>query len=258
MKSSSSNQSLLNFQIPRPVGFMVVVALSALIFLVDVFTTKINLPILYILPLLIYAQTMHRQGLVGFALFFAFLTLGKYVGEGLYHKQTISEIFVSYRLINRSMVVMALLVSAFLLHRWIRFREQWAQQRTALKADGEQPGRLFFQTMQIMERTIAILLSAVLCAAIFSLDLISPGQFNLPILYIIPLLIIGLSCSWRMTSICLVLMILLAILGYFVGPTITINSKDTPLIYIQTNRFMACAGLSLVGGILYILKRLGL
>lgn len=258
MKSNTTNQSLLNLQISRPVGFTVVMVLTTLIFLVDIFTTKINLPILYILPLLIYAQTMHRQGLLVFGLLFAVLTIGKYLGEGLYNNQQFHEILTSYRLINRSMVVIALTVSAILLDRWIRFREQWAQQRATLKAEGEQPGRLFFHTMKIMEQTIAILLSTVLCLAIFTLDLFAPGQLNLPILFIIPLLIIGLSCSWRVTAISLILMILLAIVGYFVGPNITINVEETPLVYFRTNRFMACAGLSLVGGILYILKRLGL
>ena len=222
--------------------------ISAVVLAIDLLPYRINVPILYILPLLIYARVCKRYGLLVMGGFLAVLTLGSFV----YNNWANYDQLYSYRLLNRSFVAISLGTCALILQRWRIFRVSWEEQNTA-GDDDTLSGRISSQTVLALKRTVVSALAVIIIIVLLLADFEAPGQINVPILYFIPLLMIGLIYPWRITVLVLIALIGLALGGFFLGRPTTVDHAW--YFAVLTNRFLACGGLLLAGGMIYLIRR---
>ena len=184
-------------------------------------TRDINVPILYVVCLLIYARVSRRYGLLVLGTVLALLTLLRLCFDYWPHLQDMWGPQLRYRLLNRSMVAMSLLTCAYILQRWRSFQVCWEQQRAPVGNDSL-IGRVSSQTFMALKRTVVVMVAGILITVLVLTDFETPGQVNVPILFVIPLLMIGLICPWRVTLVVLIGLLLLSIGGFFWGPRSTV------------------------------------
>jgi ABC-type multidrug transport system fused ATPase/permease subunit len=260
MDSSIQDQRLMNVRLSRPLGLTLVVLSTIAILLLDIWANGYNLPTLYVIPLMLFAQTNRSRGILVLAAILCVLTLGKYGSEfvpGLW--ASVPNKIFQFRLVNRLLNAVSLAVCGLVLQRWRHFNQMWELQRA--QNPQEQSGRLAQHAFRAMSRLMAVALAAAVTAAIFAIDILTPPEINLPILYVTPLVIIGLTCSWRMTFATLVVLLVLAVVGYYLpiqgeGTASAATQCLTPM-RLLTNRSLACAGLCGAAAVIYLVRRVG-
>jgi hypothetical protein len=196
----------------------------------DLFRPHINLSILFLIPMVICAwlgqRAMLRKVLIICILF-------AYLGLGIRHWLHPNP-FWPWGLINRTFVVIALVIGGYLLESMLTNLQNRASWRMA-GVDAEHV--IIEEIIFSSQRFAAIFAAMVVAAGIFVLDLVAPGQLNCPILYSVPLLMIVWTRShvwlWTITS----FVIILAIVGWFIGPAPT--TTPNLMIYLIINRCIA-------------------
>ncbi|MEI6541542.1 MAG: hypothetical protein WCO86_18750 [Planctomycetota bacterium] len=163
---------------------MLVLFLVLWIAVCDLCLPLTNVAILYIAPLVLMSlfradsRTIWRLGLTT-----AVLTYAVYFLKNTVNPYYETLIYFDYRLVNRSLVVLVLLSLAGVLQLWLRTRED--------EQDTELPDQFRQQDREIGS-TIALLLCVPIVVAIGMTDYFAPANFNLAILYPVPLFI----CCW--------------------------------------------------------------
>ena len=211
----------------------------------DLLRPSINLSILYFLPVLFCAWMGERRLLRRVTSLCVALTYIGFMARVRLYPTTPPNLW-HWGLINRSFVVMSLISVTFLLDlvlNHLQIRPSWR----AVRSDAEQ--NLCEEVIFSAQRFAAALATIFVSITIFIVDLVTPQQLNFPILYTVPLLIIVWTRShlwlWAMTS----WLILLAIVGWFLGPPPTI-SPDL-LTVLMTNRLIAVTVLLLLALIIH-------
>ncbi|MGN6506946.1 MAG: hypothetical protein ACTHM6_15430 [Tepidisphaeraceae bacterium] len=207
-------------------------ALTAIPVVIDLFTTGVNAPMLYIFTLLVLANAGLRRYLWPYAVLATALTLSLYI----YHfgKPVLStpHVALTWRLVNRLMVAFSICITTTALYLWLgmkerlnRFSNQLADQTTFME--------LADSLLHLFGNVICIAL--ILC--ILAIDLCTPGEFNLPLLYALPIVIGRWMGSPRLLWLAMPLIIAASIVGYLLGAPA--NVQPDWFSRITTNRVLA-------------------
>lgn len=183
---------------------MLVLFLVLWIAVCDLCLPLTNVAILYIAPLVLMSlfradsRAIWRLGLTT-----AVLTYAVYFLKNTINPYYDTLVYFDYRLVNRSLVVLVLLSLAGVLQIWLRTRED--------EQDAELPDHFRQQDREIGS-TIALLLCVPMVIAIAIADFFAPANFNLAILYPLPLFI----CCWtRSRSLLWSVFVVLAVCAVF-------------------------------------------
>jgi hypothetical protein len=215
---------------------------------------KLNLAILYIVPLIIYAHTHKSRRLLWLAALLILLTYAKFAF--LYNTPRWmgdDHILWRARLLNRSFVAIMIALIALLLSRWRQIRSRWEIAKGPL-ANVQEQGTLLHETFTAMEQGSAALVAAVLALGLFVTDLtVAPGEINMPILYLVPLVVVGLTCRRSILWITAVVLIVFAIVGYHWGPAPQVENNLWG--WLASNRSLACAAIALTAALLRFIRQ---
>lgn len=206
----------------------------------DLLTANVNLSILYILPLLLSGRMRLRVWVWQLAAVLVALTyIGYFFGPRAAHQtQGWQEMVWDYRFTNRTLSAVAILVVAMMVQFWIGMREKNAMSHIATaRHDPEQ------ETVDQILQSFEVLGTALICGlmmfCIGLADVLSPGEFNLPILYVVPLMLCGAVRSRTLLWSILPFLLGLTLLGFVIG-----HSPTQPANMFQsliTNRYLAAA-----------------
>jgi hypothetical protein len=226
---------------------LVIAGLALCILLIDLLTTRVALPILYTICLVLAARAGDRRLVIGLAFPFVLLTYFSYAFELRYFLLTDIGHLASYRLLNRTMVAISILIVAAMLSHFLRLREQMRWQRSTHL---QEPDREIYQeVIQSLENLSGAVVTGLLILSVLVADLLVPGQFNLPILYAVPLLLAGWRRSRRLLWALVAILLLFSLAGFAWG-----RSPTTQLVGIDVllaNRTLAIIVLLAIGVVLH-------
>jgi hypothetical protein len=206
--------------------------------ILDLCTPRTNFSILYIAPLIFFAQSgWMRSGWRVTGLLVA-LTYGIYFLKNAIQPSG-SDLPFHFRIVNRTLVAVMLVVMGQVLRLWIRRREE--------QYDAELPESIRRQDEEI-NATLAILCCAALIVLIALSDFFTPANFNWPILYSIPLFICGWTRSRPLLWTMLILLLVLAAAAFIWGAP---PMSPRPGSYLVLNRMLAGVGMAVVTLILH-------
>jgi hypothetical protein len=164
-------------------------SIAAAVVLLGIFTadclTQLNLSIVYALPLVAFGR---RLSGIKFAALTALLVALAFLGYVIKTTWFLTSAppLVSYRLLNRSLVASILVLTAIALHSLCR--------RVGERTEHDDFDRLLHSVSSLL----VALLGAVAAAAILAADLLTPGEYNVPILYGVPIVLIAAAGSERL------------------------------------------------------------
>lgn len=209
----------------------------------DLFRPHVNFTILFLIPMLFCAWLGQRGMLRKVLILCVVLT---YLGLGVRMWLHPSP-YWRWGLLNRTFVVIALLIGAYLLESMLTHLQYSSAWRSA-DADAEHV--IIEEIIFSSQRFGAIFVAVIVAMGIFGLDLVSPGQLNCPILYSVPLLMIVWTRShvwlWGLLS----FLILLSVAGWFFGAAPTTAPNLTTVLII--NRSIAICMLLFFAVIIYL------
>jgi len=192
-------------------------ALTLAIAACDLVTLDINFAILYILPLVLVSRTHRPRVLWQWALALVLLTFAGYVAGVRGGQIKAWHDLLNFRLVNRSMVAFALISSAGLLHIQIGLRELM-NRRSRLVPASAVDEHVFDDIVASFDRFATSVLCVVLMAMVTLTDVLTPPQFNIPILFCLPLVAAArIRQRWIVWAI-VPLLFLLAVVGLYLGP----------------------------------------
>ncbi len=186
-----------------------------------------NYSILYVVPVILLARTGGLSPLWRSVGILVVLTYGIFFLKGIVNPPPHAASFFDFRLVNRTLVVLMILGIGRMLQLWNRWREE--------QSDPEVPEGFRFQDQEI-SATFAVLTCAPLLLLIAAIDFVSPANYNLPILYPIPLFICAWTGSRRLLWCMLTALLLLTVTAFLFGRPSTI---DVPDFGLERNRLLA-------------------
>ncbi len=205
------------------------------VLLLDLETQAINYSIFYILPLIIRARLIGLKGLMTCCFGLIGLTFLGYAWDFRDVLFDNPQAMGNYRLLNRSLVAGMLLVATLLVRWWISFRISWENSHPANSIDVGSD--LFERLFRGFENLLAGILCALVVVINLAIDLLTPSQTNLGIIYVVPLLIAGFLGSRTMLWILLPVLIGLTLGGFFLDPGIMHHANYDRLLL---NRIIVC------------------
>lgn len=213
--------------------------LLALFTVADIFSRGIIVSILYVVPLVVLAWAGYGSKLRQVALLMVVVVYAVFFGKWLMYARPDSSLF-NFALVNRTFVALTICALAMLLK--LRISTEY------LRSDAELP-----ETMQCEEdetdETLAVLLAVGMTAFIALADFLSPANYNLAILYLVPLFL----CAWarrrRLLWGMLAVALVLTAVGFVCGPPTT--SAETTLTRMIVNRTLAAFVLTLLAVLLH-------
>ncbi len=213
--------------------------------LIDLQTREFNLSILYVVSLFTTVTGRNRKYLLFKASALIILTYLCYLlkFDGRWVNQP--SILLTYRLLNRSLVALCLAVTAGWLFILSGIEGQMNSSRPFFRPRDRE---LFDQ----LANTLRMLLAATICTlaifCVFTTDVLVPGEFNLSILYALPLFIAARRGGRRLMWCLVPVMVALTMVGYYIGPKPVVDA--TVLHKLLTNRGLTI-GVILISAILF-------
>jgi hypothetical protein len=184
-------------------------SIAAAVVLLGIFTadclTQLNLSIVYARPLVAFGRRLSGIKFAALTALLVALTVRGYVIKTTSFL-TSAPPLVSYRLLNRSLVASILVLTAIALHSLCR--------RVGERTEHDDFDRLLHSVSSLL----VALLGAVAAAAILAADLLTPGEYNVPILYGVPIVLIAAAGSERLIWLSAIGLALLSVLGFVAGP----------------------------------------
>jgi hypothetical protein len=154
----------------------------------------------------------------------------------------------NFRLVNRTMEVVALVSASGLLHIQIGLRELIDRRARLVQAtDSEED--VFDQIIASFDRFATTILCLVLIVLVTLTDVLTPPQFNIPILFSLPLVASARIHRRWIIWLIVPLLVALAIFGLYVGPR-PLPAHITDALIV--NRIIACLVLIAVAIILHV------
>jgi len=207
-------------------------------FLLDLASYRVNLSVLYLVPLFLLARAAQPRLIV---IWTALLLTLTYCGYLLKVVWIVPEPIWSYRLLNRTLTASAIILTSILLVQFARWREQLQNSRAGARhSDPEQ--EVYEEVIYVVERIVIGAACILYIVTVGVGDLLSPVQYNLPILYSVPIVLCGLTRSrlflWSVTSSVLILVPA----GYLLGPSLTLPANL--ISFIVTNRAVAAISIT--------------
>lgn len=179
---------------------------------IDLCWQRTNLAIFYLAPMLLLAESRSPRALWRLAAVLIALTYGGFFLKNLIGPLRNEDIFVDYRLINRTLVAATIVALVPLIGLWQRTREA---------AGDEELPESFRREDDEISATFAALVCVPLVAVIAVIDLFAPANYNLAILYPVPILICAWSRSRSMMWAMLFALQLLSAVAFWWGPAVT-------------------------------------
>ena len=150
--------------------------------IVDVLAPRITVSILYGIPLILVVRAGYVRPLWRFTAMLILLTIGMHFLKSTLYPPDSGPIYLNFRLVNRAFVAVMLWLMAQILQMWVGSdRQRQLELNEPYRASEDEN-----------DATLAVLLCIPLALIIALVDLLLPANFNLAILYPIPLLI----CAW--------------------------------------------------------------
>lgn len=205
----------------------------------DLLLQRTNFSILYIAPLLLLVRKGDLRHPWQTAALLVGLTYCIYFLKNAINPLDSVPRYFDYRLVNRSLVAIMILVMTKMTELWWRWKAE--------QSDAEVPEALRYQDQEI-SATFAVLACIPLSAIIAVVDHFAPANFNLPILYIIPLFVCGWTGSRRLLWSILIVLLALTTAGYLWGGAPPDHDLQASL---TRNRLLAAAGMIVVSTILH-------
>lgn len=194
-------------------------------------TYKLSFSVLFIIPLIILAQTARGRRLLPLAFLLVLLTYACFLLKIMIHdgiKPIPHDFYI--RLFNRSLAAGSIVITAFLLHSWIRFREYWADKHSNYQGALDSDEVLYDQIFHVLEQFMAIGTCVIIASIIFAMDILSPNDINAPLLYFVPLFIIGQARNRLALWLMILMFIILSYVGFIWGPPGTTDPNTLPPI----------------------------
>jgi hypothetical protein len=228
-------------------SMLLAITLTIVIVCGDFLTSDINFSILYILPLLVISR-MHRPRAVWqWAVALSVLTFAGYFAGVRGAEINSWQDLVNFRLVNRAMMAATLMASAALIHIQIGLRELIDRRARLVHASAEEE-HAFDQILASFDRFATTILCLVLIGLVTLTDVLTPPQFNIPILFALPLVASArIQQRWIVWAI-VPLLLLMSVVGLYLGPKpLPTHIKDAMII----NRIFASLVLIGVAAILH-------
>jgi hypothetical protein len=206
--------------------------LTAIVFVLDLFTQGVSLGIFYLVPLCLAFQTRVRDRyllwltVVMILLMFVDGFVAELHPPALFHAEP-SGIF------NRGLAIVAILASFFVMiavrhTRRPRWHRESPWKKVAIHCANDALDQKFG------------LCASVIIVATFAADLVTNVCENMAILYLIPLSIIAMACRriplWPVAAMVLALLVL----GYLVSPRGNVNADDVQLVLVNRMVTASC------------------
>ena len=144
---------------------------------------------------------------------------------------------------NRSFAAGSNAAAAVLLYSWIHFRTYWESRHEHLSAT-DMDAFIIKQVFQSLDRVVAVILCTILTVGIGAMDFVTPGEFNFPILYALPVVIAGLTERRLILWATVLVVVILTLAGFCWGPPAT---PGTPAQGLMNNRLLALCMLAGTG-----------
>lgn len=228
-------RALSSFQAVKPAHKTgIPLLMVAWISIADLCWSRTNLATLYVVPLLIIASRGELKPLRRAVAWLVVLTYAIYFLKNTIGTGISSASYFDYRLVNRTMVAVTIIAMGQVLKIWI----VWMREQ-----DNRELPAAFRNTDQEVSETLALLCCAPLIVLIAAIDLLAPSNYNLAILYPVPLFICAWTRSRRLPWIMLAMLLTLTTVAYFVGSSSAEVSYEPSLL---RNRVLAGLGMIVV------------
>lgn len=230
-------------------GMILCVVLVGLIAALDLRIPKVNLSMLYVFPLIIFAQTQRRGGILRLGVALVLLT---YACFGLKYRLDIQSdyhwLWHHFGLLNRSFVAGSLLITTLLLHVYRRFRAYLEDRHSGQFSPSDTDEFLYEQIFRAFEGFLGVGICIVMALACFAVDVITPPDVNIAILYAIPLVIAALARNRLLIWILVPVLEAASYFGFAMGPA-AVQGVNLP--WIITNRWLAAGSLVIIAFFLH-------
>lgn len=212
---------------------------------VDLMTYHVNLPIVYIVPLLLVERTGSRRLLWQTAGVLAGLAFAGYFFGRRVHGADPWQTLGDARFVNRVMAAGALLAAAGVLHAGIAMRDSVRAARRRWPHDPD--GLSYDRAVLSINRVLAPVLAALLVGALFVSDVASQAEYNIAVLYALPLVILARTRSRAAIWLGLPVLLGATMLGIWVGPPPDPDHLRTLVL----NRLLVCVAIVTVAVMLH-------
>ena len=173
--------------------------------ILDLRTRLLSPGIIYLVPLVLVTRALRPRD---FWLLTASLVVLVYTGYYFGPHRSDDVGFFQFRLINRTLTAVAILLSGTRLTRW----------RAQLAANDDSGGAELGGIGANRSQTHDLLLSALLVTCTFIADLLTPVNYNLPVLYAVPLIILAVLDVPRLLWAAFAVAALCSVVGYIFSP----------------------------------------
>ena len=211
----------------------------------DLLTYQVNLPIVYTVPLLLVERAGRRRVLWQAALLLVALTFaGYFFGR---HPPGLDPLDARSvpRLANRAMAALMLVAAAGVLHAGITMRERARRARHLWPHDPD--GLSYQRAVLTIDRVLAPVLAALLVVALFVSDAAAQPEYNIAVLYALPLVILARTRSGPLVWFGLPILLAATMLGMWVGPP----PSPQHVWNLSLNRVLVCVAMVTVAVLLH-------
>ncbi len=227
--------------VARSSGYLyAAIGLALAIAAADVLVRGMTASVLYAIPLILLARSGYVRRLRRIVVLLLVADFISHFVKTAFWSTTVPPEYLDFRLVNRTFVAVMLLLLAFLLECW-----QWTE-RIRLDFELSESWR---REEDENDETLAVVICLPLMLGIFVVDLLSPANYNLAILYLVPLVV----CVWmrrpRILWAIVGLAAVLAAMDLAFGAPVT-NPKVHFLVVVM-NRCVAMAAMALVAAMLH-------
>lgn len=219
--------------------FLACLVLAIWIFAIDVSWDRTNVSVLYVVPLLLLAERGELRHVRVLVLLMVLLTFSAYLIKKTLSPEGAITPYLHFSLFNRSLSALMLIAVGWAIHVWSERRNYYAP---------ELP-----EDFRSNEWRVSALQAYCLCLPLIvllaALDLFAPANYNLAILYLVPLFVCVWSGSRKLLWIVLATLVALAVIAYFVGPGPT-DARPIAVVSTLRNRVVTVSVMLAVGTLL--------
>jgi hypothetical protein len=192
--------------------FGILMGLIACISIADLLTGNVNLSILYPLAVLLSTRIGRRKLLWAVAFACVFLAYAGYMLGPPFDPLAAGwhQRLGNYRMLNRTLAAASILATGLIMHLWMALRVRLSSVQPDPK-DANYP--VMDEVLRAFEQLCAAIICLLLAASVMVADICTPAQFNLPILYVIPIA----SCAWLRSRMVLWVMLPIVLIATWVG-----------------------------------------
>jgi hypothetical protein len=205
----------------------------------DLCWPRTNVSVFYIVPLLMLAHARDLRYLGRMLALFIVLTFAAFQFKKMIDPRGPMVSYFHFSLLNRALVALMLIAVSWAMRLWVLWHEEQSNQ--------ELPESFRHEDREISE-TLAILCCAPLIVLLGIIDILSPANYNLAILYPVPLFIGVWTRSRALLWGMLAALLALAMFAQWAGPPTTDPEAAPSLL---RNRVMALFALVAVTVILH-------